>query len=197
MGAVGQRHGCGRAMYGGDPKGVYGSPYELALLAYWTKGCIQSIFGFPDDGSLTCTFAGQAEAALSTRAAVTSQPGVVDPGFNLDLGIRMMQQLGIGSFMAYTPKVVTAADQQPSLERVARSGPWSIYQLATTALVAPLRRLPVVESTSGTLQWIQIAGGWFAASDQTARPASSGPSLEHRAGRARGCSPRWPSATCA
>jgi hypothetical protein len=36
---------------------------------------------------------------------------------------------------------------------------WPAIASATTALVAPLRRLPVVESTFGTLQWIQIAAG--------------------------------------
>jgi len=179
MAGLGNRLGCGRALSEGDPSGRYGSLFDLTILPYWTNGCITSPFGFPEDASLTHSFAEQAQSLASLSVNVSSQPDVEFPGLNLAKAIRSMKFLGIHYFLAYSPQVVSAARTQPDLRAVARSGPWHIFSLRTSPLVVALSHEPIVVPASKPLAWLQIASSWVLHGG--ARPADAGPSSWPRA----------------
>ena len=169
MDALGQRDGCGRAMWEySASENRFGTPEALMLLPYETNGCIDSMEGLLFESSTTTPYHFLNQAELS---AGPSEPEVGLPYGPLDvtLGVEHLQQLGVKYFMAETTEVEQEAAVDPELQLVAKSGPWTydysgalthttwdIYLIKDSPLVTPLANDPVVLSgvTPGPSSWL-------------------------------------------
>ncbi|MGI8662925.1 MAG: hypothetical protein ACR2LQ_06905 [Acidimicrobiales bacterium] len=156
MAGVGASNGCGRAMweYEGTRLDRYGTPMAPMLLPLWTDGCIGSMEGLYFESSMTTPFHFLNQSELST-ACSCAQRNLPYGGFNIDLGVKHMQLLGVRYYVASTPGAIQAAQHHPELTEIAASGPWHIFQIAGTDLVSPLRNEPaVVADHAQGLGWV-------------------------------------------
>ncbi|MEY2432331.1 MAG: hypothetical protein QOC92_2056 [Acidimicrobiaceae bacterium] len=153
---VGSQQGCGRAMWEYDDPRLerYGTPMAPMLLSLFTDGCIGSMEGLYFESSTTTPyhFINQGELSASCSCAQRNLPY---RGFDMSLGVKHLQLLGVRYYMASTNKAVTAAAAQPELREIASSGAWHIYEIADSALVVPLANEPAVVTTHNSgLDWI-------------------------------------------
>jgi len=155
MQRVGAQQGCGRAMWEYDDPRLerYGTPMAPMLLALWTNGCIGSMEGLYFESSTTTPFHFINQKEMSTNCSC-AQRNLPYGSFDLALGIKHMQLLGVRYYLADTQKAIDAAVQQPELTEVAVSGPWHVYEIADTPLVEPLTNEPAVVTTHNSgLEW--------------------------------------------
>jgi hypothetical protein len=183
MSAMGERYGCGRAMWEySESENRFGTPEALMLLPYETNGCIDSMEGLLFESSATTPYHFLNQAELS---AAPSEPEVGLPygSLNVTLGVQHLQLLGVKYFIAETPQVEQEAAVDPSLQLVAKTGPWTynyagtettttwnIYLIKDSPLVTPLANDPVVLSgvKPGPSSWIGSA---------TPKKPANGPAL--------------------
>jgi hypothetical protein len=145
----------GRVLWEGNSQlNVYGSPLALMLLPYWTDGRIASMEGVYYEASATSPYHFMATAALA--AAGNSSGAVRGIKYrtqeDFDLGVRWLQTLGIRYLAVHSDQAKERAGADPRLELVTTSrnvddaAPtgWSVYEVADSALVAPLEFQPVV-----------------------------------------------------
>jgi hypothetical protein len=145
----------GRLLWEGNSQlNVYGSPLALMLLPYWTHGRITSNEGVYYEASASTPYHFMTTAALdaagNSSGAVRGVPYRTQADFAL--GVRWMQTLGIRYFAAHADATKKLADADPRLRLVATSPDfdhapptgWSIYRVAGSALVSPLKNEPVV-----------------------------------------------------
>jgi hypothetical protein len=169
MSTMGKRYGCGRAMWEySSSENRFGTPEALMLLPYETNGCIDSMEGLLFESSATTPYHFLNQAELS---AGPSEPEVGLPygSLNVTLGVQHLQLLGVKYFIAETPQVEQEAAVDPSLQLVAKTGPWTynydgadttttwnIYLVKDSPLVTPLANDPVVLSgvKPGPSSWI-------------------------------------------
>ena len=172
MAAMGKQYGCGRAMWEySSSENRFGTPEALMLLPYETNGCIDSMEGLLFESSATTPYHFLNQAELS---AGPSEPEVGLPygSLNVTLGVQHLQLLGVKYFIAETPQVEQEAAVDPSLQLVAKTGPWSyndggadthttwdIYLVKDSPLVTPLVNDPVVLSgvKPGPSSWLGSA----------------------------------------
>jgi hypothetical protein len=172
MSAMGKRYGCGRAMWEySASENRFGTPEALMLLPYETNGCIDSMEGLLFESSATTPYHFLNQAELS---AGPSEPEVGLPygSLNVTLGVQHLQLLGVKYFIAETPQVEQEAAVDPSLQLVAKTGPWTynydgadttttwnIYLVKDSPLVTPLANDPVVLSgvKPGPSSWLGSA----------------------------------------
>jgi hypothetical protein len=172
MTAMGKRYGCGRAMWEySASENRFGTPEALMLLPYETNGCIDSMEGLLFESSATTPYHFLNQAELS---AGPSEPEVGLPygSTNVTLGVQHLQLLGVKYFIAETPQVEQEAAVDPSLQLVAKTGPWTynydgtdttttwdVYLVKDSPLVTPLANDPVVLSgvQPGPSSWIGTA----------------------------------------
>jgi hypothetical protein len=172
MAVVGKRYGCGRAMWEySASENRFGTPEALMLLPYETGGCIDSMEGLLFESSATTPYHFLNQAELS---AGPSEPEVGLPygSLNVTLGVQHLQMLGVKYFIAETPQVEQEATVDPSLQLVAKTGPWTynydgadtnttwnIYLIKDSPLVTPLANDPVVVSgvKPGPSSWLGSA----------------------------------------
>ena len=172
MSDLGERYGCGRAMWEySASENRFGTPEALMLLPFETNGCIDSMEGLLFESSATTPYHFLNQAELS---AGPSEPEVGLPygALNVTLGVQHLQLLGVKYFMAETPQVEQEAAVDPDLQLVAKSGPWTyaysgadttttwqIYLVKDSALVTPLANDPVVLSgvKPGPASWLGSA----------------------------------------
>ncbi|HMC69630.1 MAG TPA: hypothetical protein VKJ07_10780, partial [Mycobacteriales bacterium] len=168
MQRVGQDHGCGRAMWEYDDPRLerYGTPMAPMLLSLFTDGCIGSMEGLYFESSTTTPFHFINQDELSVRCSC-AQRNLPYAGFDMSLGIKHMQMLGVRYYLASTDRAVTAAAANPDLHEIATSGSgnapscgyvggcaWHIYEIANTNLVVPLQNEPaVVTNHNAGLEW--------------------------------------------
>jgi hypothetical protein len=159
-----ERYGCGRAFweYEKDRVGGYGTPMALMMLPYFTASCIGSQEGLYFESSATVPYHFLMQSELSAQPS-QPQRDLSYPGFDVDAGVRHLQLLGVRYYLATSPSAVAAADEHPDLTEIAVSGPWHIYQVAESEVVAPLTYEPVVVDGLGTDQdgWLPTAAAWF------------------------------------
>jgi hypothetical protein len=172
MTAMGKRYGCGRAMWEySSSENRFGTPEALMLLPYETNGCIDSMEGLLFESSATTPYHFLNQAELS---AGPSEPEVGLPygSLNVTLGVQHLQLLGAKYFIAETPQVEQEAAVDPSLQLVAKTGPWTynyggaettttwnVYLVKDSPLVTPLANDPVVLSgvKPGPSSWLGSA----------------------------------------
>jgi hypothetical protein len=162
MRQVGEDHGCGRALweYGGR-LGQYGTPMAPMLLPYWTDGCIGSMEGLFFESSATTPYHFLTQSALSFSGS-RAQRDLPYTGFDLDLGVRQLQLMGVRYYLAYEEYPKSVADEHPDLEQIATSGPWTVYEVAGAELVTPLENEPaVLDDIETPKDWIQANAEWY------------------------------------
>jgi hypothetical protein len=163
MAAVGRSRGCGRAMWEYHPDlDAYGTPMAPMLLPYWTDGCIDSMEGLYFEASATTPyhFVNQSELSLTPSRAQRDMPyGPLDVG----RGVDHLQLLGVRYYLTYTPEAAAQADAEPDLSHLAGSGPWRVYEVAGSELVAPLDALPAVSrgAAAGGEVWLERSVAWY------------------------------------
>jgi hypothetical protein len=172
-------HGCGRALWENNSDlNKYGTTMALMLLPFWTDGCIGSMEGLFFEAAGTTPYHFIAAAALSKQSSNPVRELRYD---NNDpaKGVKYMRLLGIRYYMAYTPEAVQKADTQTELTKVGTSGPWHVYELATTSLVEPLTVQPVVVNPregDPRERWLEIGTSYFQHEEEwNALPVADGP----------------------
>jgi len=184
MEKVGQRYGCGNAMweYNAD-ENRFGTPEALMLLPYWTNNCIDSMEGLFFESSATTPYHFLDQAELS---ASPSDPQVGLPYGSLDvaLGVRHLQQLGVRYFIAYSSSVIAQANADHQLQYLtstknwpAPGAQWRIYRVLNSQVVTPVAHLPFVVSKIASRQaWLAANVTWWLSGNPSQLIASSGPS---------------------
>jgi hypothetical protein len=159
MEQVSRHYGCGRAMWEySDTENRFGTPEALMLLPYWTNGCIDSMEGLLFESSATTPyhFINQAELSAGPSEPEVGLPYAQTQG-DVAIGVKHLQLLGVKYFMAETPQIEQQANANPSLQLVAKTGPWTysyngvvthttweIYLVKDSPLVTPLADDPAV-----------------------------------------------------
>ena len=168
MAAVGAERGCGRAMweYSGDLD-RYGTPMALMLLPFWTEGCIGSMEGLYFETSATTPyhFLNQdklSESPSNAQRDLPYRPSPPTPEL-FTQGVTDLGLFGVRYFMAESDRITDLANDDDRLEVVARSGPWTIYEVADSALVTGLANRPVVVegADAGGEHWLELSVAWF------------------------------------
>jgi hypothetical protein len=185
---VSRRYGCGRAMWEySESENRFGTPEALMLLPYWTNNCIDSMEGLLFESSATTPFhfINQAELSEGPSEPQVGLPYAATQG-DVALGVRHLQLLGVKYFMAETPEIEKQANADPSLQLVAKAGPWTysynsvlnhttwdIYRVKDSSLVTPLANDPAV------LSGVDPApSGWLGTSPDPQTTPVDGPSVD-------------------
>ena len=168
MRQLGETRGCGRAHWEYEADlNRYGTPMALMLLPFWTHGCIGSMEGLYFESSSTTPFhfltAAETSAAPSNPVRSTVERPMPYSQLDLTKGVRHMQLTGVRYYMAFSPSAISAAEAQPDLREVARSGPWRVYEVAHSEVVAPLANQPAVLRGMSTHNpaWQRDAVAWY------------------------------------
>ena len=190
MTKIGRTNGCGRAMweYSSDLD-RFGTPMALMLLPYWTNGCIGSQEGLFFESSATVPYHFLIQAEVSSGPS-DPQVGLPYSGVDIGAGVQHLQMLGVRYLMLSSPATKAQAASNPSLTLIGTSGPWAkvggalhhtvwnIYEIADSAVVAPLTHLPVVVPGIGRSsdRWKHANVAWFMDKSRWDVPlAESGP----------------------
>jgi hypothetical protein len=176
MDEIGQRDGCGRAMWEYDAdENRFGTPEALMLLPYFTGGCIDSMEGLLFESSATTPyhFLNQAELSVAPSDPMVGLPYSAP---DVALGIEHLQLLGVRYFMAFSPAIVDAARADPALKLLASTGPWhslygaevvtttwDIFEVRSSAPVAALADEPAVLTgvKAGQDTWLPVSTAWY------------------------------------
>jgi hypothetical protein len=157
MAEVGEQRGCGRAFWEYEKElDRYGTPMALMLLPHWTDGCIGSMEGLYFEASSTTPFHFLTQVELST-APSAAQRNMPYGTFDIDKGVDHLQMMGVRYYMATSPNAVASARGNDELTEVASSGPWVIFEVADSEIVAPLANEPAVVEGVGDslLEWVE------------------------------------------
>jgi hypothetical protein len=194
---VGTEHGCGRASWEYEPElDRYGTPMALMLLPYWTHGCIGSMEGLYFESAATTPYHFLSNSELSLRPP-RPQRDLPYRDLNVTLGVQHLQLLGVRYYMALSDAAQAQARGNPDLTLVARTKPWTatvtesgqpaesksrsweVYEVAHSALVAPLTNTPAVMRgvPKGGEGWQKAAVDWWQADEShwSVPLAASGP----------------------
>jgi len=172
--------GCGRAVWENNGEnGQYGTTMALMLLPHWTDGCITSQEGVFFEASATTPYHFLSVAAMSQNSSnPVRELRYVDN--DADVGVPMLQKLGIKYLMVFTQAAKDEANGRDDLELVATSGPWEIYRVVESEVVVPLTVQPVVVNERNGDQRernLELGTSWFQNEDEwAAMPAMDGPS---------------------
>ncbi len=210
MKTVGDKHGCGRAMWEYEPElDRLGTPMALMLLPYWTDGCIGSMEGlfFESAASTPYHFLNQSE--LSARPS-RPQRDLQYRDLNVHEGVRHLQELGVRYYMAVSVTAQQQADEEPDLELIADTSPrsatinengasavqnrgWKVYRVKGSALVEPLKFYPAVmtDVPKGGREWQDAAEkAYISEGEREVLYAASGPSTWPRVAAPRQTPPK-------
>jgi hypothetical protein len=154
---------AGRVMWeGGSAIDRYGTPLALELLPYFTHGRIASMEGLYFESSATTPYHFLNAAELSKAP---SNPERDLPYKSLDVasGVKHLQLMGARYYMAFSPDAQAQAHANPDLHLVAVSKPWEIFEVAQSAVVAPLHEQPAVikNAPKGGPAWMDIGVHWY------------------------------------
>ena len=166
MDVVGESRGCGPSLweYGSGRLGSYGTPMAPMLLPYWTDRCIGSMEGLFFEASATTPYHFLMQSELSA-APSRAQRDLPYGGLDVARGTEHMRAMGVRYYMAFSDEAVAQARDVAGLEEVAASGPWAVFEVAGSAPVTGLARLPVVVDDlddSGSA-WLEASVGAFLA----------------------------------
>ena len=166
MGRVGESRGCGPSLweYGSGRLGSYGTPMAPMLLPYWTDRCIGSMEGLYFEASATTPYHFLMQSELSA-APSRAQRDLPYSALDVAQGTEHLRAMGVRYYMAFTDDAVGQARAVPELEEVASSGPWVVFEVAGSAPVTGLDRLPVVVDGIGRSSdsWLEASVGAFLA----------------------------------
>jgi len=159
MTEVGEEHGCGRAMWEfSQGLSRYGTTMAPMLLPYWTNGCVGSMEGLYFESSQTTPFHFLNQRRLSEQCSCP-QRDLPYSVMDVAVGVGQLQIMGVKYYMASSPSTQLQADETPDLTLVATTGPWKVYEVADSEIVAPLSAMPSVYD--GDASWRGVAMEWF------------------------------------
>ena len=166
MGRVGESRGCGPSLweYGAGRLGSYGTPMAPMLLPYWTDRCIGSMEGLYFEASATTPYHFLMQSELSA-APSRAQRDLPYSGLDVARGTEHLRAMGVRYYMAFSEDALRQARAVPGLAEVASSGPWVVFEVAQSAPVTGLARLPVVVDGVGRSSdsWLEASVGAFLA----------------------------------
>jgi hypothetical protein len=157
MQQVGADEGCGRAFWEYEKElDRYGTPMALMLLPHWTDGCIGSMEGLYFEASATTPFHFLTQVELSTKPSA-AQRDLPYGTFDITKGIDHLQMMGVRYYMATSDNAVAQARTHADLTEIATSGPWVIFEVADSEVVAPLDNQPAVVDgvDDSQLEWVE------------------------------------------
>ena len=164
MGRVGESRGCGPSLweYGSGRLGSYGTPMAPMLLPYWTDRCIGSMEGLYFEASATTPYHFLMQSELSA-APSRAQRDLPYSALDVAQGTEHLRAMGVRYYMAFSDEAVGEARAVPGLSEVASSGPWVVFEVAGSAPVTGLDRLPVVVDGIGRSSdsWLEASVGAF------------------------------------
>ena len=187
MTEVGERHGCGRAMWEYDRQNLlaYGTPMAPMLLPYWTDGCIGSMEGLYFESSATVPyhFLNQSELSSPRDTANPQQGpsramrGIPYRTFNIDAGIQHLQLFGVRYYLTVNDHATEAARNHQDLVEIDSSTAWTVFLITDSPLVQPLAFEPVVWEgiDNGQSSWLEPATRFYNGDDFSVLPAALGP----------------------
>ena len=158
--------GCGRVMweYENDRLNRYGTPMAPMLLPFWTDGCIGSMEGLYFEASATTPYHFLNQRALSVNCSCAQRDLPYGSGFDIDLGVQQLQQMGVRYYFAFSEEAVAAASAHPDLTEVDVSddGVWRAYLVADSDMVVALENRPaVVTGLEPGMSWVGVASKWW------------------------------------
>ena len=149
-----REHGCGRLMWEYSSELTrYGTPMAPMLMPHWTDGCIGSMEGLYFESSTTTPFHFLIQSELST-APSRAQRDLPYRSFDIDAGIDHLQQLGVKYYAASSQVATAKAQQHPALNEIANSGPWTIFKVKNSELVAQLDFEPAIFGHLKHSEWL-------------------------------------------
>ena len=149
-----KEHGCGRLMWEYSSELTrYGTPMAPMLMPHWTDGCIGSMEGLYFESSTTTPFHFLIQSELST-APSRAQRDLPYRSFDIDAGIDHLQQLGVKYYAASSQVATAKAQQHPALNEIANSGPWTIFKVKNSELVAQLDFEPAIFGHLKHSEWL-------------------------------------------
>lgn len=181
MAQLGERRGCGRAMWEDHAElARYGTPFALMLLPHWTGGCIGSLEGLYFESSATTPYIYLTLASLSAQSP-DPIPGLPYRHADLATGVEQARLLGVRYYLARSAAMISQAERYPELARVASSGGWRVYEIAGgDRLVTPLTHEPVVAGPRD--DWRRLAVEFFQHPSRYDEPlVADGPAAWRRA----------------
>jgi hypothetical protein len=95
------------------------------------------------EASATTPFHFLTQVELST-APSAAQRDLPYGQFDIDKGVDHLQMMGVRYYMATSDNAIAQARTNPELTEVATSGPWVIFEVADSEVVAPLEVQPAV-----------------------------------------------------
>jgi len=129
-------------------------------MPHWTDGCIGSMEGLYFESSTTTPFHFLIQSELSKEPS-RAQRDLPFRSFDIDSGIDHLQQFGV-TYYASSSKVATnEALKHPFLREVAKSGPWTVFEIKNSELVAPLNLEPVIVNKLTHSEWLVPAVNVF------------------------------------
>ena len=161
---IGKTRGCGRFAWAVDTATTDYGTVDNALVPYWTGGCITSFRGLLFDSSATTPFINMTESLTSIEPERFA-PGLPYQPFNMTEGVQHLRYAGVRYYAARTARVVAAANAEPDLVPIAKSGPWHIYEIKGSSLVTPLSEAPVVLAIPSA-SWSQTSADYTASEPQ-------------------------------
>lgn len=144
------RYGCGY-FESEQMMPVWGTSYPWAELSLLTDGCLSAPSGAMLESSSTRPVIAQLEPIISYPYGVVYQQGISNgANENLNLGVPMMQALGIKYYVAYTAPTLRAAARQPDLKLIADGGGiWHVFLVLHSKETYVPRYQPVVLTGPG------------------------------------------------
>ena len=168
MERIGESRGCGPSLweYESGRLGSYGTPMAPMLLPYWTDRCIGSMEGLYFEASATTPYHFLMQSELSAAPSRAQRDLPYSP-LDVRRGVEHLQLMGVRYYMAFSDDAVRQARAVPDLVEVGSTpaGPWVVFEVADSAPVTGLDRLPVVvddlDRTSDS--WLEASVGAFMA----------------------------------
>ena len=168
MEQIGESRGCGPALweYESGRLGSYGTPMAPMLLPHWTDRCIGSMEGLYFEASATTPYHFLMQSELSASPS-RAQRDLPYSGLDVAAGTEHLRLMGVRYYLAFSEDAVRQARAVPGLTEIASTaaGPWVVFEVAGSAPVAGLSRLPVVVEGLGASSdaWLEASVGAFLA----------------------------------
>ena len=149
-----REYGCGRLMWEYSSELTrYGTPMAPMLMPHWTDGCIGSMEGLYFESSTTTPFHFLIQSELSTGPS-RAQRDLPYRSFDINAGVDHLQQFGVKYYAASSQDATDKAQQHPSLNEIADSGPWTIFRVKNSELVTQLDFEPAIFGHLEHSEWL-------------------------------------------
>ena len=180
MARIGEDRGCGPALweYESGRLGSYGTPMAPMLLPYWTDRCIGSMEGLYFEASATVPYHFLMQSELSASPS-RAQRDLPYSGLDVARGTEHLRLMGVRYYLAFSQDAVSQARAAEGLIEVASTaeGPWVVFEVADSAPVVGMSRLPVVAESLGDSHeaWLEASVGAFLVGAEAPVLAADGP----------------------